>query len=361
VALAEAEATTVAAGVAAAVAGVAAIAALVEQTAQSVLQRGAAIAGVASNFLLDSAANHAAAGHFFLDRHAAAHGAGGLVRNFLLHADRVGFGLAFRDALVARHVAFFFMALALVGRHLALDRDAFANPLGASNGVLFPRRASNPVLDRLGPAAWGAAIVAAIAAAGIAAAATAGVQLGGNPVLQARATDNFLAFPVTFIDALAYDLGLGNALPGLLHHGAFFNARNAGADHLRDGLDFWNAMVHRYLASPLFLDGLAFVGGVGFLFALLAVHSPSSFILLGDPLLHADGAGLGCTGITTALGVIGSSGSSRCGNESTSQQGNANMLPNHDISFVATLADPGRFSRTHRWAGPDNLLRLNVF
>lgn len=110
-------------------------------------------------------ANHAAAGYLFLDRHAAGHGAGGLVRSLLLHANRVGLGLAFRDALVARHVAFLFTAFALVGRHFALDGDAFANPLLASNGVLFPGRAGNPVLDRFGPAAGRCTAIAAALAA----------------------------------------------------------------------------------------------------------------------------------------------------------------------------------------------------
>ena len=178
------------------------------------------------------------------------------------------------------------------------------------------------------------------------------MQFGVQTILQAWATDNFLAFPVAFVDALANDFALGNALPGLLHYGAFFNARDADADLLRDRLHFRDAVVDRHLASPLFLDRLALVGGVSLLLALLFVYSPSRFILLGDPLLHADGAGLRCTRIRTALGVIGPRGNSRSGQKSTSQQGNANMLPNHDISFVATLADPGRFSRTHT-AGQD--------
>jgi hypothetical protein len=293
----------------------------------------------ARDLLLDLVADHPRAGDLFRLRHAHANRAGRLDRDLLLHADRVLLGLLLGDALADRLHALLFFPFGLANVHLAGDRLHLANALLAAHRVLFPGRAGHPAALGLGARAR--------LAAGILAAAVP-VQTLLELVKAARAALDLLALPVTLIHALANDLVLRDIVVAGLVGGACLDARDLHAHAMNDFLGLRHRVVNGADAGSLFLNVLAAVGGVVFLPLLLDIDGTGCLIFFGHPLFDANGAVLRGARLTT---IVGSGGNGRRGYDNASQQDYANMLPDHDISFVAILADPGR-PRDHS-AGQD--------
>jgi len=292
-------------------------------------------AGVALDLLLNRPANHTAAVYRFLVRDAADHGTSCLIRNRLRAANGVGFGLGFRHALAARDLALFLANFALVDRYLARYGPAFADALVATDSVLFPGRAGYPAANRLGP---NAAVIARLAAAVVVATAELVQSFS-----EGRAAGLFTAFIVALVDAAANHLGFRLADDVGFHDGALLDARDAHADLPGHCLDLGNHLVHRAGARPGFRNAFATIRGVALLLTLSGVNGTGGLEVFGDPLFDAHGAVLRGTRRAT---VVGASGQSRRSHDAASQQGNANMLPDHAISLDAILADPGRHRDT---------------
>jgi len=339
-----------------AVATAIAAAVLVAEASQAAFEAGeqaltaagvaAVVAGIAAGFasrsagdlLLNLAADHAASGVVFANRHALGHAAGSLVRNLLLAADRVGLGLAFRLADVMADLVAFFFPLGLHHANLLGALAGFANLLAHRHALLFPALVRAPHLDGLGARAGFAAGVGA----GVAAVLLAGQQTT-EPFAKARSALNFMAFIVAMIDALADGLGFGNRYPVLFTNSPLFPARNFHANAANLVPHLGDAGVAGHRSGPRLGDRLTTIGRVRLLVRFLFVNSSRGLVLLGNPLIHCDGAVGRSAGIRGLASVIGADGTAQGCQDTASQQGNSQLLPNHvrPLLHVALRADPG--------------------
>jgi hypothetical protein len=272
---------------------------------------------------------------------------GRLIRNQPLRHDRAGPGNAFRHALAAGDLARLFAHLVLVDGDVAGHRPAFADPLVAGDRAFFPNRARHPAPNGPGPLAAG---IAARIAAGIAAIAAAAMAMvfvmeePANTFPEARPAGNFTALVVAAIDAAA-NRGR-NRLTGdeRLHHRALFAGGDADANLADHRASFGNHLVDGAGVGPRFRDTLAPVRRAGDLLALGVVDRARTLIVFGYPLVYANGAVLGTVGGRSGargrLGIvvfICPRGLDRADQKTASQQCNANMLPDHGLSFVPHL------------------------
>jgi hypothetical protein len=298
----------------------------------------------ARNLLLNAAAHHATAGHCLAVRDAADDRAASLVGLHLAAHHAAGDLPLDRDALAAADLALNLLGHVLVGADLAGVRLAFAHGAIASDRAFYPGGARNPAADHLHRYA---ARVAAAIAAGVAARAAAVFAAEAEAVAAAiaiTAARNALALPVAVIDAATNDLGIRLAPIASPHHRSFFNARNAPAHLLGDGLHFLDHLVFAAGVGALFGNANAAIRGVVLLPALAAVHGACTLILFGNPFTTTHGTVLGRTcgrrGTRCRLRsvIISPCGQGRRSQDTASQQGNANMLPHHSsLSFVAYL------------------------
>ena len=319
---------------------------------------GAVAAGVtrvaASNLLLDATAHHAAAGVRLAVRDAANNRAAGLVGNQFTALHAAGDLTLDRYTLTAVHGASLFLDDGLVAAHFARNWFGFANGPIAGNRAFFPGRARNPAADRLHRNA--AARIAAAIAARIAAMIPAVEETATIPA-EVIGAGNLLALPMAAVDAASNDLGVRLAPIAGLHHRSFFDVGNAAADLLGDRLGAIDHLVLANIVGASFWNADAAIRGVGFLPALAAVHGSCTLVRFGDPFLTTHGTvlGRGRRGTRCRLRsvIISPCGHARRGQDTASQQGNANVLPDHCLLLCCELADPRRH-RTFRWAGPDN-------
>jgi hypothetical protein len=301
-----------------------------------------------------------ALGNAHADLAGAGHGNGPFAHN------RVAFGLLLGNAPAGVDLVLLFANFRLASIDLDGHRLAGANLLATGNLALDNRRAGDPALDGPGAGAWLAALggasvaaatvattagtIAAITAAGVAAAAAATllapvVEEFAEPFLQCRSTGDLTAFVVPLVDALANGLGAWYVADAGLVDGPFFAARNLHTHLAGAGLALRNQLVAAHGARALFRVALGLAGRVALFFPLFRVHGTGTLVLFGHPLLHTDGAILrgarGRWGAVLSWGIVivviglGPSGQSRHGQDSASQQGNAQMLPKHAFSFVA--------------------------
>src|SRR5262245_1248126 len=163
-------------------------AAVVVLAAKARLLLAAARGRAALDLLLDLARDQAGAGDSFLDRLAADHGAGRLVRDLLHHHDLIFLGLLLGDTLPGAHLDLLLLVHGLVDGDLAGDGLALANVLHAGDRALDPDLARHPDLDGLG---LRTAVVAAILAA-----------QALQAVAERGLAGHFTAFPVALVDAL---------------------------------------------------------------------------------------------------------------------------------------------------------------
>jgi hypothetical protein len=295
---------------------------------------------LARNLLLHGVANHPAAGDRFLVRDAVDHRTGRLAGDHPVDHAGVRLRTAFRHALADGDLALLFTDLVLVASDLASDRPALANALVAGDRAFFPGGARHPATHGLGADAFLFALIALAAAA-----MTMAMEAAAEAFAPARAAGHFAALIVAAIHAAANHVGHRLAGDVRLHDGPLFNRRHADADLADYGLDFRDGLVHRASARAGFGNALAAIGGVRLLFTLAGVNGPGRGVVFGHPLIDAHGAVLRGAGGGTA--IISASSQCRRSHDAASQQGNANMLPDHVVSFEdATLADPGRHRDT---------------
>src|SRR5262249_55539906 len=152
----------------------------------------------------------------------------------------------------------------------------------------------------------------------------------------ARAAGNLAALIMAAVHALANHFGHRLANHVRLHDRALFDGR----DHFAN-----LARLDASLGAPLVAgdgprvglgDALAAIRRVSLRLTLSGVDRPCRGVVLGHPLLHANGAVLRGAGVCRHGGgarwlgsILGPRGPSRRGYDTASQQGNANMLPNH--------------------------------
>src|SRR5262249_35369198 len=226
-------------------------------------------ARLARHLLLDGPLHHAAAGDLFLVRHALAHLAGGLVRDPLLDADRVGFRVAPGHALAHGHLVGFAARLLFADRDALLNRTVLAHPLDLGAGLVDPHLAGDPDLLglRLGALAAGVTRVARVAAAALLAAE------------QTLAAGHFPALPVSLVNALLLARRHFLANPVLLHADTLLDAGDAHTECACARLDRGDFLVHRTGARPRFRNANTLVRCIFFANFFRPIHSPGGRVV----------------------------------------------------------------------------------
>jgi hypothetical protein len=171
------------------------------------------------------------------------------------------------------------VAAALHSAGLA-NLDSLGDRHGAAHGFL----ARNPALDLLGLLAFAAAVAAIVVVL---------VAQTAEAIHEARAARDFLALPVSVINALAAHLGALLANPSFLHDGLFGHDRNA----LANATGLHALLGHVPLAAhgpgALFHVVLATAAGANLLTLFGPVGRAADLALLLDPFvaIHGDRAG----------------------------------------------------------------------
>jgi hypothetical protein len=167
------------------------------------------------------------------------------------------------------------VAAALDGARLAA-LDALADRHGAANGFL----ARAPALDLLGLLAFAAAVAAIVVVF---------VAQTANAIHEARAARDFLALPVSVVNALGAHLGALLGDPVFLHDGLFGPDRDALANAAGLHALLGDVPLAAHGSGALFHVVLATAAGANLLTLFVPVGGAANLALLRHPFIAIDG------------------------------------------------------------------------